>query len=343
MTDRSRDVSLMRAALRLALHGPVVDPNPRVGAVVTDAAGQVVGHGYHCGAGTDHAEVMALANAGTAAYGGTAVVTLEPCGHSGRTEACARALIRAGVARVVYAQSDPNPDAAGGASTLGAAGIEVRGGVLAQEAGALNPDWTFAVTYGRPRVIWKFASTLDGRSAAPDGTSQWITGPEARADVHRLRARAGAIVVGTATALADDPQLTVRDHAGDPVARQPLRVIVGRRALPKTARVLDDAAPTVHLRTHDPAAVLSTLNERGIRQVWLEGGATLAAAFLTADLVDEVVAYLALTLLGGGRNAVGDLGISTLADALHLQPYDTITLGTDLRVRAMIDTIRKAA
>jgi len=343
MLNRADDALLMREAMRLAQLGPAVDANPRVGAVVSDAAGQVVGCGYHRGAGTDHAEVMALAQAGPAAVGGTVVVTLEPCNHTGRTGPCAEALMAAGVARVVFAQSDPHRVAAGGASRLRAAGVRVEGGLLAEEAALLNVAWSFAVTHGRPRVVWKFAGTLDGRSAAKDGTSQWITGPLARADVHRQRAEAGAILVGTGTVIADNPRLTVRDDAGAVTGSQPLRVVVGRRPIPPAAHLLDDDAATLHLRTHDPTAVLSALMNRGIRQVWLEGGPTLAAAFLTAGLVDEVVAYLAPTLLGAGRPAVADLGISTLEDAVHLRPYDTTFFGLDLRVRAILDSNRKVA
>jgi diaminohydroxyphosphoribosylaminopyrimidine deaminase/5-amino-6-(5-phosphoribosylamino)uracil reductase len=343
MTGRPGDELWMREALRLAQQGPAVDPNPRVGAVVADTAGRVVGRGYHGGSGTPHAEVVALQQAGEAAAGGTAVVTLEPCNHTGRTPPCAQALVAAGVARVVYAQVDPNQEAAGGAETLVDAGVSVQGGLLAAEAAALNQAWSFAVTHQRPRVVWKFAGTLDGRSAAADGTSQWITGPQARADVHQLRAGAGAIVVGTGTALADDPRLTVRHIDGTLAARQPLRVVMGLRDLPPAARVLDAAAETVHLRTRDPAAVLSTLTDRGIRQVWLEGGPVVAAAFLAAGLVDEVVAYLAPTLLGAGRPAVADLGIATLGDALQLHPYDTALLGSDLRIRATLEPSRKAA
>lgn len=343
MTNRTDDALLMREALRLAKLGPAVDANPRVGAVVCDASGAVVGRGYHGGAGTAHAEVMALAQAGPAAVGGTVVVTLEPCNHTGRTGPCAEALVAAEVDRVVFAQSDPHRVAAGGALRLRTAGVTVEAGLLAEEAGALNVAWSFAVTHGRPRVVWKFAGTLDGRSAARDGTSHWITGREARADVHRLRAEAGAILVGTGTVIADNPRLTVRDDAGDLTGGQPLRVVVGRRTIPSTAHLLDDEAAPLHLRTHDPAAVLSALMDRGIRQVWLEGGPTLAAAFLTAGLVDEVVAYLAPTLLGAGRPAVADLGISTLDDAVHLRPYDTTLFGLDLRVRAILDSNRKAA
>lgn len=341
--DEPADERVMRTALALAGLGPAVDPNPRVGAVVLDAAGRVVGRGFHRGAGTPHAETVALAEAGSAARGGTAYVTLEPCNHSGRTGPCSRALLAAGVRRVVHAQSDPNPAAAGGAETLRVAGVQVQSGLLAAEAELLNPAWSFAVTHGRPRVVWKFASTLDGRSAAADGTSRWITGPLARADVHHLRGESGAVLVGTGTVEADDPWLTVRGPKGRLADRQPLRVVMGLRPIPVTARVLDDAAETWHARTHDPAEVLRGLAEVGVRQVWLEGGPTVAAAFLTAGLVDEVVAYLAPTLLGAGRPAVGNLDVSTLGDALQLRLYDAAVIGTDLRVRATLDHSRKGA
>jgi diaminohydroxyphosphoribosylaminopyrimidine deaminase/5-amino-6-(5-phosphoribosylamino)uracil reductase len=334
MTDHDDIAQAMRDALGLARLGPAVDANPRVGAVVLDADGAVVGRGHHRGAGTPHAEVVALAEAGSAARGGTAVVTLEPCDHTGRTGPCSAALLEAGVSRVVYAQADPNPEAAGGAGSLRAAGVEVQAGLMAEESAELNTAWTFAVRQGRPRVVWKFASTLDGRSAAADGSSQWITGPEARADVHRLRGEAGAIVAGTGTVLADDARLTVRHPDGTPLIRQPLRVVMGRRTLPSAARALDSTAETWHARTRDPTEVLAGLHDRGVRQVWLEGGPTVASAFLTAGLVDEVVAYLAPTLLGTGRPAVADLGVSTLGQALQLHLDEVITIGSDLRVRA---------
>jgi diaminohydroxyphosphoribosylaminopyrimidine deaminase/5-amino-6-(5-phosphoribosylamino)uracil reductase len=330
------DVTLMRAALDLARRGPVADPNPRVGAVVVDRDGHIVGTGFHRGAGTPHAEVVALAAAGDRARGATAVVTLEPCNHTGRTGPCSQALLAAGVARVVYAQSDPHAAAAGGAQTLHAAGVRVEGGLLAAEAAELNQAWTFAMVSGRPRVVWKFAATLDGRSAAADGTSRWITGPAARADVHLLRAQAGAVLVGTGTVLADDPSLTVRNSDGELTGRQPLRVVMGHRPLPPDARVLDGSAPTLLLRESDPLTVLHELWQREIRQVWLEGGPTLAAAFVRAGLVDEVIAYLAPVLLGDGTSAVGGLGITTMDAALRLNPYDVTTLGPDVRVRATL-------
>ena len=286
---RRGDVRAMRLALRAAGRGPAVDPNPRVGAVILDDQGDVAGIGHHRGSGTPHAEVAALAAAGDRARGGTAYVTLEPCDHVGRTGPCSRALVEAGIARVVYAQPDPNPAAAGGANTLRGSGIAVEEGLFAADARALNVTWTRAMELGRPVITWKYAATLDGRSAAADGTSQWITGAPARADVHERRAGCGAIVVGTGTALADDPRLTVRDAGGNLRGRQPLRVVVGLRDLPADAHLRDEQAPTLQLRTRDPHAVVAALHERGIRHAWLEGGPTLAAAFLRAGLVDEVL------------------------------------------------------
>jgi len=334
--QHERDVALMRRALELAARGPLADPNPRVGAVILDRAGKVVGEGFHAGAGTPHAEVMALREAGETARGGTAVVTLEPCAHTGLTGPCSRALIEAGVSRVVFAQTDPNPSASGGGALLEAAGIATTAGVLAEESTALNDAWTFSLVHGRPRVTWKFAATLDGRSAAADGSSRWITGPEARADVHQLRAHCDAILVGTGTVIADNPALTVRGVAGKATGRQPLRVVMGLRPIPKSARVLDVEAPTLHLATHDPAEALKALAEQEIHHVWLEGGPTVAAAFLGAGLVDEVIAYLAPAFLGSGALAVGDLGIQTISQALRLTTHEVTTIGPDIRIRASI-------
>jgi diaminohydroxyphosphoribosylaminopyrimidine deaminase/5-amino-6-(5-phosphoribosylamino)uracil reductase len=324
------EVAAMRRALERALRGPAVDPNPRVGCVVLDADGDVVGEGWHAGAGTPHAEIEALCQAGPRAA--TALVTLEPCGHTGRTGPCTDALIRAGVRRVVHASADPNPAAAGGAAALRAAGIDVEGGVLAAEADALNRYWLAAMALGRPFVTWKTATTLDGRTSAADGSSRWITSEPARSDVHRRRAQAGAVVVGTGTVLADDPHLTVRDDAGQPAAVQPLRVVVGCRDLPQRARVLDDAAHTLHLRTRDPHAVLAALHAREIRHVWLEGGARLAAGFVAAGLVDEAVTYLAPALLGAGAPTVGDLGVRTIADAVRFDLREVVRVGDDVRI-----------
>jgi diaminohydroxyphosphoribosylaminopyrimidine deaminase/5-amino-6-(5-phosphoribosylamino)uracil reductase len=329
----------MRRALTLAAtDGIPLGPNPRVGCVLLDAAGRTIAEGYHRGAGTLHAEADALARAGTSARGATAVVTLEPCNHTGRTGPCSEALVAAGVRRVVVAQRDTNPVATGGTETLRAAGIEVEHGLLADEARELNRVWSFAVEHARPFVTWKFATTLDGRSAAADGTSRWVSSPAARLDTHRLRALCDTMLVGSHTVEVDDPHLTVRDAAGVPTARQPLRVVMGERDLDPGRRIFDAAAQTLHLRTRDPEAALKDLFARDRQHVFLEGGPTLAAAFLVADLVDEVVTYVSPMLLGSGRSAVGDLGITTVSEALHLPVTDVTVLepvsdGYDVNVR----------
>jgi diaminohydroxyphosphoribosylaminopyrimidine deaminase/5-amino-6-(5-phosphoribosylamino)uracil reductase len=310
-------------------------PNPPVGAVVLDASGAVAGEGATSPPGGPHAEVHALTQAGDRARGGTAVVTLEPCAHTGRTGPCADALIAAGIRRVVVAVPEPTRLAQGGAERLRAAGIDLELGVEQAEAelGALGA-WLTGAREQRPHVVWKVATTLDGRVAARDGTSRWITGPEARAEVHRLRAGCDAVLIGSGTALVDDPQLTVRDADGCNVERQPLRVVLDRRGrLPSTARVFDDAAPTLVSRAPDPPALLAELFDRGVRRVLLEGGPTLAAAFLAEGLVDEAVVHLAPTLLGAGAPMVGDLGIPTISAALHLQVVAVTRMGGDVEVR----------
>ena len=339
-TFSDNERTAMRRALALAASdGVPLGPNPRVGCVLLDAQGRTIAEGHHRGAGTPHAEVDALARVGGSAPGATAVVTLEPCNHTGRTGPCSRALVAAGVRRVVVAQRDVNPVAAGGAETLRAAGVEVETGLLADEARALNRVWTFAIEHGRPFVTWKFATTLDGRSAAADGTSRWVSSPAARLDTHRLRALCDTMLVGTGTVEIDDPHLTVRDADGLPLPRQPLRVVMGERDLALGRRILDGAAETLHLRTRDPEAALKELFARDRQHVFLEGGPTLAAAFLHAGLVDEVVAYVAPVLLGAGRSAVADLGINTIAEALHLRVTDVTVLApladgddTDVRI-----------
>ncbi len=342
MQDTSpAEVAAMRRALDIArTPGTPLGPNPRVGCVLLDPDGRQVAEGHHRGAGHPHAEIQALAALGGSAAGLTAVVTLEPCNHTGRTGPCAQALVDAGVARVVHAQSDPNPVAAGGAARLRTAGVDVVGGLLADEAEALNRAWSFGLAHGRPLVTWKYAATLDGRSAAADGSSRWISNPAARRDTHRLRAESDAILVGTGTVLDDDPQLTVRDEDDRPLPRerQPLRVVMGERATPADRRVLDGAAETLLLPTRDPGVVLAELWQRGRRHLFLEGGPTVAAAFLRAGLVDEVVAYVAPMLLGGGRSAVGDLGIATITEALHLSITDVAVLadGVDRNVRLLL-------
>ena len=340
-TDPTADDERLEAAMRRAMalgetvHGRT-SPNPPVGAVILDPDGHLVGEGATRPAGQEHAEIVALAEAGDRARGGTVVVTLEPCGHTGRTGPCSQALIEAGVARVVYALNDPNLEAAGGSDQLRAAGIEVVSGLLADEvaAGAIRA-WTHAVATGRPFVTWKTATTLDGRVAAPDFTSRWISSPVSRADSHALRSIVDAIVVGSGTVLADDPQLTARDSEGQPLDYQPLRVVLDRRhRTPQHAQVLDSTAETLVLDTAVPRFALKALFDRGVRHVLLEGGPTLAGAFVEARCVDEVVAYIAPKLLGAGPSALGSAGVGTITDAVTLEIEDVVRLGPDVRIRA---------
>ncbi|MDQ3155648.1 MAG: bifunctional diaminohydroxyphosphoribosylaminopyrimidine deaminase/5-amino-6-(5-phosphoribosylamino)uracil reductase RibD [Actinomycetota bacterium] len=308
-------------------------PNPRVGCVLLDTDGNEIATGVHRGAGTPHAEADALAQAGARAAGSTAVVTLEPCNHTGRTPPCAKALIAAGIARVVFAQTDPDPTASGGAATLREAGIDVEAGLLADESAELNVAWTHAVTTGRPYVTWKYAATLDGLSAAPDGSSKWITGPEARRDVQKFRAGVDAIVAGTGSVLADDPRLTIRDEDDNPLPYelQPLRVVVGESTIPRYYRVFDQTAPMLMIQSRDPHTVLSRLAEREIRHVWLEGGPRLAGAFWNAGLIDRVIGYIAPALLGAGLPAL-EATATTLADLRPIDLTDLTTIGKDIRL-----------
>ncbi|TFD79820.1 bifunctional diaminohydroxyphosphoribosylaminopyrimidine deaminase/5-amino-6-(5-phosphoribosylamino)uracil reductase RibD [Cryobacterium sp. Sr8] len=335
MTQDAADERSMRRALDLAGNGPSTGVNPRVGCVILGADGETLAEGWHRGAGTPHAEVDALAKlpAG-AARGATAVVTLEPCNHTGRTGPCSVALLDAGIGRVVYAVADPGEHSSGGAERLRAAGVAVQGGVLAEEAAAFLADWLFAAGLGRPFVTVKWASSLDGRAAAADGTSQWITGPEARQDVHRRRAQADAILVGTGTVLADDPALTARDADGALLAGQPVPVILGSRPIPAGSAVLAHPKAPLFFDGGDLGSVLRDLHDRGIRRAFVEGGPTLASAFVAAGLVDEYLVYLAPTLLGGGRLALGEIGVSSIAEQRRLAIDHIDRLGEDILVVA---------
>lgn len=353
------EVAAMRRAISLAAHAlGGTSPNPPVGSVVLDAAGRVAGEGFTAPAGGPHAEVTALREAGGRARGGTAVSTLEPCNHHGRTPPCSRALVEAGVARVVYAVDDPVPGHGGGAAALRAAGIEVESGVLEADAARGNEAWLWAVRRGRPFVTWKYGASLDGRVAAQDGSSRWVTGEESRADAHRLRAQSDAVVVGSGTVRVDDPQLAVR-HAE--ARHQPLRIVVDTEArTPATARILDGAAPTLiavaddadarHLEERaevarlprgpeglDLNALLQTLYARGVRSVLLEGGPTLAGSFVAAGLVDRVVAYIAPALIGGGGvPALAGAGAPSIDAAWRLRLDEVERLGPDVRLIARL-------
>lgn len=353
------DVAWMGRALALAEGGRYsAAPNPMVGCVLV-RAGAVVGEGYHRRAGEGHAEVNALLEAGPRARGATAYVTLEPCAHHGRTPPCTQALIGAGVARVVAAMQDPNPQVAGkGLALLRAAGIAVECGLLADEAAALNPGFIKRMQTGRPHVRVKMAQSLDGRSALADGESRWITGPAARADVQRWRARSQAILTGIGTVLADDPQLTVRLPGVD---RQPLRVVLDSDlALPPTARLLKEPGDTLvatcradapqaaalsaagaQLLTLPPGpggvdlgGLLEELGRRQCNEVLVEAGPRLAGAFLAAGLADELIVYIAPHLLGQDARPAFELPpVARMQARLDLEPLDVLSFGPDLRLR----------
>jgi len=355
------DAWCMDLALALAARGQgTVDPNPMVGAVVV-RDGRIAGLGWHVRPGEPHAEVHALRAAGDLAQGATLYVNLEPCAHHGRTPPCTDAIIAAGIRRVVAAIEDPNPQVRGqGFAQLRAAGIEVTVGVRAQEARRLNEVFLKYAATGRPFVLLKAGVSLDGRIATRNGASRWITGPEARAAVHRLRAAYPAIMVGSGTALADDPELTARTEP--PAARQPLRVVVDSRArLPVTARMLrapgrtlvavTRAAPGARRRALEQAgaevvtlpdreghvdleALLEELGRRGISGVLLEGGSTLNGAMLQLGLVDKVMFFIAPVLIGGREapGAIGGAGAASLADAPRLVDVAWAAYGADLCV-----------
>jgi diaminohydroxyphosphoribosylaminopyrimidine deaminase/5-amino-6-(5-phosphoribosylamino)uracil reductase len=281
-------------------------PNPPVGAVILSAAGEIVGTGGTSPVGGPHAEVNALAEAGKKARGGTAVVTLEPCNHTGRTGPCALALLDAGIAHVVYAFADPGDAEGGGAEYLRARGMSVAGPLVTSSTDLAGvpqfsvEPWLASRRLGRPHVTLKYAGTLDGFAAATDGTSRWITGEDARARVHLDRSRRDAVIVGTGTVLADDPRLTARRPEGGLYDHQPERVVIGRTDVPADAAVF----PALRYRGESLAEVLDGLGSRGLVDVLVEGGPHIAASFIADGLVDAVDAYTAPALLGAGISTV---------------------------------------
>lgn len=295
----------MREAITLALSQDVArSANPRVGCVIVDIDGQVVGRGYHRGAGTAHAEVAALADAGGRGRGGTAVVTLEPCRHTGRTGPCTQALIDAGIRRVVYSRPDPTAEAQGGGQVLRTAGLDVVTGVCEEEASRANRAWEHVQVHGRPLMTLKCAMSLDGRVADSSRGPTAVSGAASHARAQALRATVDAIVVGTGTALVDDPQLTARTGDGVPLARQPLRVVMGERDLPPGARVLDGSAQTLLVREHSVGALVDALMAADVQHCLVEGGPMLAASLLDAGLIDEIVWFVAPVLFGAGPIAL---------------------------------------
>jgi diaminohydroxyphosphoribosylaminopyrimidine deaminase / 5-amino-6-(5-phosphoribosylamino)uracil reductase len=339
MIERTAVEQAMRHALDLAARGPATGENPQVGCVLLDATGAVVAEGWHRGVGTAHAEVDALSHLPQIdgrpdARGLTAVVTLEPCNHTGHTGPCSVALIEANIAEVYFATNDPGPLAGGGAERLALAGVTVTGGVLRAEAEEFQRKWLTAIRLRRPYVTVKWASTLDGRAAAADGTSQWITGTAARQRVHEQREASDAVLVGTGTLWADDPSLTARGDAGELLPHQPVAVVIGLRPTPVDAQVKRNPAGFIELQTHDLGAALAVLFERGIRRLYVEGGPTLESALIAANLVDEYAIYLAPALLGGDKLAISDIGARSMPDIHKLTIHGIEQLGNDLFISA---------
>ena len=322
----------MQRAITLAEKGlGKTAPNPIVGAVIISAAGEVVGEGFHDRVNSaDHAEGVALKMAGDKAKGSTIVVTLEPCNHTGSTGACAQAIIDAGITTVVYAVSDPNEKAAGGAVALRAAGLTVIEGVLKDEAAFSNRAWLMKIKKGRPFFTWKVAATLDGKVAAADGTSKWISNERSRGDVQILRRQADAILVGTNTVITDDPHLIPRgSFAG--YGANPIRIICGEQELPKDAQIFDDAAKTVLVKSKDLDLLVEKLNELEINHVFVEAGPTLGSAMLDGCLMDELVIYQAPTLLGTGKHFFTFDYPTTITDQMRMDHISTQVLDGDVK------------
>jgi len=322
----------MQRAIALAEKGlGKTAPNPIVGAVIIDAAGTVVGEGFHDRVNSpDHAEVVAIKAAGNKAAGATIVVTLEPCNHTGSTGPCVQAIIAAGITTVVFAVSDPNESAAGGAAALRAAGVTVIEGVLKDEAAFSNRAWLMKIRKNRPFFTWKVATTLDAKVAATDGTSKWITNETSRADVQVLRRQADAILVGTNTVIADDPHLIPRgDFAG--YGANPIRVICGEQTLPTAAKVFDNAADTVVVASKDLDVLVENLNELGVNHVFVEAGPTLGSAMLDHCLLDELIMYQAPSLLGSGKQFFIFDYPSTISNQMRLDHISTQVLAGDVK------------
>lgn len=347
----------MQQALDLAAQGMnTTTPNPRVGCVLVASDGAIVGSGFHQQAGGPHAEIHALNEAGSLAFGTTAYVTLEPCSHYGQTPPCCEALIAAGVTRVIYGMEDPNPKVAGrGLESLRNAGIDVRGPLLQTQAMALNIGFIKRMREGLPFVRIKLAMSLDGRTAMANGDSKWITGPAARLDVQNLRARSCAIVTGLGTVKADDPAMTVRLSGND---RQPMRVVIDSSGQsPKQAAIFHQTGRTVVACAHSLPMDLNTdkehwylpekndrvslhhvllkLADEGCNEVLVEAGPTLAGAFVTAGLVDELIVYMAPKLMGSAAKPLFDLPIDGMQETVPLSIDDVVRIGDDWRITAV--------
>ena len=330
-----RAISLSELALGLT------SPNPIVGAVVAEENGQIIAEGFHKKSGSEHAEIAALNAAGNRARGATLVVTLEPCNHSGKTPPCTDSIIAAGIKRVVFSVADPNQLAAGGAKKLRDSGIEVISDVLKDEVAFSNRAWLKKIRSGAPFISLKLAMSVDGKIAAPDGTSKWITSEESRRDVARLRSECDAIVTGSGTVLADNPSLTVRGISRLTGDFTPTRIILGQREIPGNFKIFDDAAETIHLRSRNLSELVELSTSRNWNRLLIEAGPELSSAFIKSGLVDEVIIYQAPILLGGPKSALDDIGVTNLNSQVRFKiteitriPGDVDNLRMTLQARS---------
>ena len=295
--------------------------NPIVGAVIFNESG-IISEGFHQSG--PHAELVAIENAKVDLNGASIAVTLEPCSHHGKTPPCTDALIQSGIKNVYFAVTDPNEAAAGGAEKLRSAGLNVEGGLLDTEAAFANRAWLHAIKQSRPYFTWKVAITIDGRIAAKDGSSKWITNQDSRAFVAKLRSESDCILVGTGTVITDDPNLVPEGFDN-----RPLRVIVGSREIPANAKVRDDRAEFFHHQSRDLMALAAALHKREIRSVLVEAGPALGSALIKAGLIDELAVFTAPKLLGEGPSFLGAIGIDSIDKALQLAPIETKTFEAD--------------
>jgi diaminohydroxyphosphoribosylaminopyrimidine deaminase / 5-amino-6-(5-phosphoribosylamino)uracil reductase len=322
---------LMKRAIELSLQGASFTyPNPIVGAVIADSSGQIISEGFHKGA--EHAEVLAINNAKSIPADATLFVTLEPCNHFGKTPPCTDAIIASGIRNVVFATTDPNPVAAGGANKLIAAGVNVTSGLLANEAAIANRAWLTKMEKGRARFIWKIASTLDGKVAAQDGSSKWITSSQSRADVAKLRAESDAILTSSKTVIADNPTL---DSKG--IGSNPYRIVMGQSKLDSSANIFNDLAKTKVIESRDFTELLDFVKSEGFNQVLVEAGPNFGSAMLAAGLIDEIVIYIAPAILGNGLSSITDLGIKSIDDKLQLSLISQQIIDQDIKITYQVE------
>lgn len=300
-------------------------PNPIVGAVITSATGEFVSEGFH--QGSDHAEVVAIKAAKEIPVGSIIYVTLEPCNHHGKTPPCTEAIIAAGISKVVYAVSDPNPVAAGGADKLRQAEVDIESGFQEIEATFDNRAWLTKIAKGRPRITWKIASTMDGKVTASDGSSKWITGELARADVALMRSQADAIVTSTNTVKTDNPLLTSKG-----IGRNPVRIVMGESDIATDSQILNAESETLIVKSRKAQDLLAIAQSRGFNQLLVESGPTFGTALLRENLIDEIVLFQAPTLLGSGTPSISDLGITNISGRLDFEIADVEVIGADLKI-----------